>query len=144
MEPRLVTLIHQRGHARLGTVAQAEHLVGYVLASPLALEPAPGDQPPDLTCLGIAPLAVRPEMQRQGVGSALMTRIIERARDAGTDALFLLGNPGYYRRFGFRSTHIGNEYGATDAFMALELAAGCLGRVRATARYVGEFAETGI
>jgi putative acetyltransferase len=156
-EPRLVELIHRRGHARLGTVAQTDRLVGYVLATPLALDPGPGLPPVELSCLGIAPLAVLPEMQGMGIGSKLMWSLIEQAAghdfgEAGSDAdggdaidaLFLLGGPGYYARFGFRPTHIGNEYGATDAFMALELTGGCLQRVVATARYVSEFAEAGM
>jgi putative acetyltransferase len=151
-EPRLVELIHQRGHARLGTVAQTDRLIGYVLASPLSLYSELGRPPLDLCCLGIAPLAVLPEMQGRGIGSKLMRHIIEQARgedrrdDRGkaVDALFLLGSPAYYSRFGFRSTHIANQYGATDAFMALELTDGCLQRVIATARYVSEFSEAGV
>lgn len=54
---------------------------------------------------------------------------------------FLLGHTSYYPQFGFAPTHIGNEYGATDGFMALELKPGCLEGVRATVKYVGEFAE---
>ncbi len=44
---------------------------------------------------------------------------------------------------GFVRTHIANEYGATYAFMALELSHGCLQGVRATARYVDAFFEVG-
>ena len=151
-EPRLVELIHQRGHARLGTVAQTDRLIGYVLATPLSLDPGSGLPPVELSCLGIAPLAVLPETQGLGIGSKLMWSLIEQTarQDRGEgdsdaiDALFLLGDPGYYARFGFRPTHIANEYGATDAFMALELTGGCLLRVVATARYVSEFAEAGV
>ncbi len=151
-EHRLVALIHERGHARLGTVAQTDRLVGYVLATPLSLDPGRGLPPVELSCLGIAPLAVLPEMQGLGIGSKLMWSLIEQAarQDPGeghsdaVDALFLLGDPGYYARFGFRPTHIANEYGATDAFMALELTGGSLQRVVATARYVSEFAEAGV
>jgi putative acetyltransferase len=139
-EPELVDLIRARGNARLATVAvDGGDVVGYVLASPLELVPkAP------IGCLGIAPLAVLPERQGSGIGSLLMRHIVGLARDGGVDALFLLGSPAYYPRFGFAPTHIGNEYGASDAFMALELSDGCLADVRATAKYVAEFSELGV
>jgi predicted N-acetyltransferase YhbS len=72
-----------------------------------------------------------------------MRAAIEAARERGASALFLLGNPRYYGRFGFRATHVGNDYGATSSFMALELVEGCLEHVRGTAHYVSAFAESG-
>lgn len=50
----------------------------------------------------LAPLAVQPENQRQGVGSALVRAGLRRLRDAGFNVVFVLGDPGYYGRFGFR------------------------------------------
>jgi putative acetyltransferase len=73
-----------------------------------------------------------------------MHEVIAAARAIGTDALFLLGEPAYYARFGFRSTSIRNEYGASDAFMALALSRGCLDGIDALATYVPEFRETGV
>jgi putative acetyltransferase len=138
-EPALVGLIQERGEAHLATVAEVEgEVVGYVLASPLRLEP-----PQPLQCLAIAPVAVVPARQREGIGIKLMQHAIEAARAQGVDALFLLGHPAYYPRFGFARTHIRNAYGATDAFMALELREGCLQGIDATARYVKAFAEVG-
>jgi putative acetyltransferase len=52
---------------------------------------------------GIAPLAVRPDRQRRGIGTALMTDVLRRIDAAGWPAALLLGNPDYYRRFGFVS-----------------------------------------
>ena len=94
-------------------------------------------------CLGIAPLAVVPGRQNERIGSQLMRNVIERAKAQNVDALFLLGHPAYYPRFGFAQTHIKNDYGASDAFMALELRAGCLAGVAATAKYVDEFSDVG-
>jgi putative acetyltransferase len=51
--------------------------------------------------VGIAPLAVAPSHQGRGVGSALMTELLRRADAAGLPLVVLLGNPGYYSRFGF-------------------------------------------
>lgn len=138
-EARLVNLTRERQHNRISLVAEADRLViGYVLATPLSFRPTV-----PLNCLAIGPLAVFPDWQCKGVGSNLMEGVIQRARDEGVDALFLLGDPDYYPRFGFAATHIDNEYGATDAFMALELRPGCLHDVRALAIYVDEFSEVG-
>jgi putative acetyltransferase len=51
--------------------------------------------------VGIAPLAVRPTDQGSGVGSALMYEVIRRGNLARLPLVLLLGNPGYYLRFGF-------------------------------------------
>ncbi|MGI9325048.1 MAG: GNAT family N-acetyltransferase [Pseudomonadales bacterium] len=139
-EAQLVQSLKANGNDRLATVALAQgNIIGYVLASPIRLEPEQA-----LRCLGIAPLAVAIAHQRQGVGTELMRFVIDRARAEGIDALFLLGDPAYYQRFGFQATHIGNEYGATAAFMALELATNCLSGVDAVAQYSPEFAAADV
>ena len=51
--------------------------------------------------LGLAPVAVKPERQRSGIGSELIRRGLDRARKAGWQGVFVVGDPGYYRRFGF-------------------------------------------
>jgi hypothetical protein len=51
--------------------------------------------------IAVAPLAVLPSHQGRGVGSALMTELLDRADDAGYPLVALLGNPAYYARFGF-------------------------------------------
>lgn len=51
--------------------------------------------------IGLAPLAVRPAEQGKGIGSALATELLRRAEVAGWPLVVLLGDPGYYRRFGF-------------------------------------------
>jgi putative acetyltransferase len=51
--------------------------------------------------LALGPLAVRPDQQRRGVGSALMHAILGAADALGEPLVALLGDPAYYRRFGF-------------------------------------------
>ena len=51
--------------------------------------------------LGVGPVAVDPAKQGEGIGSRLMTALVERATDAGQPALVLLGDPEFYSRFGF-------------------------------------------
>lgn len=75
-------------------------LIGHVLAAPGRLR-TDGAAPLDRPVLAIAPLAVRPTRQRQGVGSSLMREVLSRAERAGARLVLLLGDPGYYRRFGF-------------------------------------------
>ena len=51
----------------------------------------------------LAPLGVVPDHQRQGVGGRLVRTGLQRLKDAGTDRVFVLGDPNYYGRFGFRA-----------------------------------------
>jgi putative acetyltransferase len=60
------------------------------------------DAPPrTVDVLVLSPLGVLPEHQRQGVGRALCQAAIERAETLGAPAVFLEGDPGYYRRLGW-------------------------------------------
>ncbi|MFC7241098.1 GNAT family N-acetyltransferase [Catellatospora aurea] len=56
----------------------------------------------DTPALGLGPLSVRPDQQRSGVGSALMHAVLGAADALGEPLVVLLGDPGYYGRFGFR------------------------------------------
>ncbi|WP_299621598.1 GNAT family N-acetyltransferase [Pelagibius sp.] len=51
----------------------------------------------------LAPLAVVPEAQRQGVGGALVEGGLARLAQSGSGLVFVLGDPGYYGRFGFEA-----------------------------------------
>ena len=53
--------------------------------------------------LGLAPVSVRPDRQKSGVGSSLVLEALARARQGRFEAVFVLGDPGFYGRFGFRS-----------------------------------------
>jgi putative acetyltransferase len=94
---------------------------------------------------GLAPLAVRPAMQRRGIGSALARAAIARAREAGYGFMAVLGDPAYYRRFGFAAaTRLGLacELDAPpEAFLALELFPGALAGASGLVCYEPEFAS---
>jgi putative acetyltransferase len=99
-------------------------VVGHVLFSELPIE-TPGGVVP---AAALAPLAVVPERQRQGIGSALVWRGLEACRARGRAAVVVLGHPGYYPRFGFAADlarSLRAPY-AGEAFMALELVPGSL------------------
>ena len=50
----------------------------------------------------LAPLCVAPARQRQGIGSALARAGLRRLEDEGVGRVFVLGDPAYYGRLGFR------------------------------------------
>ncbi len=75
--------------------------------------------------LALAPVAVAPERQQTGAGSALVRTGIARAADRGERLILVLGDPRYYGRFGFRAAIPMGIHGAYDeagpAFQALAL-----------------------
>jgi predicted N-acetyltransferase YhbS len=99
MEARLVNALRDAGLITLSLVAEMDDgsIAGNAVFSAMTFE---GDDV-GLAGVGLGPLAVRPEYQRQGVGSALVRRGIELCREAGFDLLVLLGSTVYYPRFGF-------------------------------------------
>lgn len=89
--------------------------------------------------MGLAPMAVLPERQRQGVGTQLVREGLDACRRQGTDAAVVLGHPDYYPRFGFRPAaqfRLRCAFDAPDeAFMALELTKGALHEANGTVAY---------
>src|SRR5579859_1227422 len=142
-EADLVDMLRQAGQCTLSLVALSDgRLVGHVLFSPVSLVPPQ----PQLHGLGLGPLAVLPEFQRQGIGSRLVIRGLEITRDAGFDFVVLLGDPAYYGRFGFRPAarfRLDNEYGAAEAFMAMELRPRALADCSGLVQYRPEFKASG-
>jgi putative acetyltransferase len=92
-EAELVRELREAGDAVISLVADDEgQIVGHALLSKM-------DAP--LPALALAPVSVIPTRQRSGIGSALIKRAVSKARDEGWAAIFVLGNPNYYKRFGF-------------------------------------------
>lgn len=91
-EADLVDRLRADGDAVIALVADRGGVCGHVLLSRMA---AP------LPALALAPLAVAPECQRQGIGAALVRAALEAAAEGGWRAVFVLGDPAYYGRFGF-------------------------------------------
>ena len=143
IEPTLVDLLRERSHAVLSLVAEIDgKLVGHVIYSPVTVTPR------YFSCrgLGLGPIAVLPEYQKQGIGTELIQRSNGILAGEGYDFVVLLGNPRYYTRFGFRpgsEFNLDNEYDAGDEFMALELHPCALDGVHGLVRYVREFMEVG-
>lgn len=139
-EAELVAALRRESGPRLSLVAErAGQAVGHVFFSPVTIEGA-ADPPP---AAGLAPLAVLPEAQARGVGGALVRSGLGRCRSLGWRAVFLLGEPAYYGRFGFvlaapRGLHY--ESPAFDAaFQLLELEPSALDGCRGQVRYAPPF-----
>jgi predicted N-acetyltransferase YhbS len=104
-----------------------EEIVGNIMYS-RARVVAPGGKTGEVLCLG--PISVLPERQRTGIGSLLIEESLTRAKELGYPGVFLMGNPTYYSRFGFKHA---KAYGVLasdgqnhDYLMGLELAPGRL------------------
>lgn len=96
-----------------------------------------------MLAVGLAPMGVLPEYQRQGIGSDLARAGLNACRAEGHAVVVVLGHPAFYSRFGFgrASTH-GIAYERpvpADAFMVLELKPGVLSQTRGVVRYRPEF-----
>jgi putative acetyltransferase len=93
-EAKLVDDLRQSGDAVVSLVAKRDdRVIGHVLFSKLI---AP------MKALGLAPVAVHPFFQKQGVGLALILEGLAQAKQDGWRCVFVLGDPAYYGRFGFR------------------------------------------
>ncbi|NVN89825.1 MAG: N-acetyltransferase [Desulfuromonadales bacterium] len=72
-------------------------VVGHIAFSPLNVSDGSQDW------YGLGPISVLPEYQRQGVGKALMREGLSILKSMGAKGCVLVGDPGYYERFGFRN-----------------------------------------
>jgi putative acetyltransferase len=139
-EADLVDRLRQRAPLYLGLVAaDGDEVVGHILFTPVTLHcyQAP------YTVLALAPMAVRPGRQRQGIGSALVREGLAACRAAGHDVVVVVGHPAYYPRFGFvpaRPLGLMSEPAFPDeAFMVAELTPGALRGRRGVVLYGGDF-----
>jgi len=119
------------------------HIVGHILFSPAYIVPAEGEA---VNGMGLAPLAVQPEFQGQGIGAALSREGMARMKAAGYPFVIVLGHPAYYPRFGFtRASAYGIlstfENVPDDAFMICVFDPAALQGVRGVAHYRPEFDE---
>ncbi len=119
-EVRLMNGLRQAGDVGLELVAhQQQQIVGHIAYSTVT-GPERG--------LALAPLSVSPDRQRQGIGSELTRQSLDLARQQGWRSVFVLGDPGYYSRFGFdleAAKAFQSPYSG-EHFMALELVEGGL------------------
>ncbi len=97
-EAELVDRLRQRGSVTLSLVAlEGAQVVGHILFSPGEVS----DGKNSWACEGMGPVAVLPEYQRKGIGMKLIEKGLELCWQRGVKAVFVLGDPAYYTRFGF-------------------------------------------
>jgi putative acetyltransferase len=139
-EARLVDALRGAADPFISLVAEDDGAIaGHICFTPVDID--------GTAILGLAPMAVAPERQRQGIGSMLVNAGLEECRRAGFGAVVVLGHPEYYPRFGFEPAApkgIVSEYDVPEpVFMLLELVPGALAGLKGVARYHRAFAELG-
>jgi len=138
-EGTLVRRLVEAGRDAVSLVAVDDDdvVLGHVLFSPVTIE-----QGDDGKALCLAPVAVQPDLQRQGIGHALIEEGIGACFVQDARAVFVLGSPAYYTQFGFAkaSTHgLHDALEGGNAFQVLALTIEGLAGYRGRVDYAPEF-----
>lgn len=141
-EAELVRALHADGDVVASLLAERDgEFLGHVMFSRMCVD---ADGKP-LRAAGLAPLAIRQDQQRNGIGAALIRAGLTQLRDAGIQISFVLGHAGYYPRFGYRPDfalpYISPFSG--PHFMAVHLDSGLALPQRGRADYAPAFARMG-
>lgn len=125
----------------LSLVAEKDNeIVGHILFSKMKIV---GEI--EYETLMLAPLAVIPELQKQGIGGKLVKKGIEKAIELGFDSIIVVGHKDYYPRFGFQKASkwgIKCPFEVPDgAFMAIELTEKALENKAGVVQFPEEFME---
>lgn len=120
-EARLVERLRADGDVLFELVAvEGDDVVGHILFSRLYADRAE-------LFAALAPMAVRPGLQRSGTGSALVRAGLDSAREFGAHGVLVLGHRQYYPRFGFlaeTAANVTSPYSGSPSFMAVALEKG--------------------
>ena len=118
---------------------KSDRIVGHIMFSPVTVN----NGAPPVRALGLAPVAVIPERQRQGIGSILIETGLAKCRHQGVDVVVVLGHHDYYPRFGFKPAHARGltcEYKSPpESFMVVELRPNALNICKGLVRYHATF-----
>jgi putative acetyltransferase len=137
-EADLVDKLRAHGSVLVSLVAEFEAaIIGHVLFSRMHIDTASGPVP----AVALAPVAVLREHQRNGIGQRLIMHGLDSLRVRGEQIVIVLGNPGYYRRFGFSTNQAAllEAPFPREAFMAMELVNGALVGVQGRVIYPPPF-----
>ncbi len=140
-EAVLVERLRARRKILISLVAETHGaVVGHILFTPMTITAPQGRWP----AIGLGPMAVTPERQRQGIGGLLIRAGLEACRRMDGARVLVLGHPEYYPKFGFQpaaSLGVRCEYpGVPDeVFMAMPLAEDAFAGVSGVAVYAPEF-----
>ncbi len=134
-EAQLVAALRTAGRLVVSLVAELDgEFVGHVAFRPLEV----------LGGVGLAPVAVVPQRQSCGLGSALIREGLDRCRAAGWRFVVVLGAPRYYSRFGFQAASrwgLIDEYAGGEAFQVLALVPDGIPSNAGLVRFAREFAK---
>jgi len=114
-------------------------IVGHIFFSPAEINI--GDK--IIYGMGLAPMAVLPEFQNQGIGSELVKAGLNLMKSKECPYVIVLGHPKFYPRFGFEKASkysIKSQWDVPDeSFMILIMDKETMNNVSGTARYLPEF-----
>jgi putative acetyltransferase len=97
-EQFIISALRAAGALTVSLVAEIEgKLVGHIAFSPVTISGRNCDW------YGLGPVSVLPEYQKQGIGKSLVNEGLSLLRESGAKGCLLVGDPGYYERFGFRN-----------------------------------------
>jgi len=141
-EADLVDKLRKRGVLTVSLVAVLDTIiVGHIAFSPVEI----ASEELSFVASTLAPVAVLPAHQNQGIGSKLVTGGLQECHRLGHDIVVLAGHPNYYPRFGFGQAYakgIECEFEVPDeAWMIAELKHGALAGRQGKVRFQPEFRE---
>ena len=103
-----------------------DRIIGHILTTRIVIDSTAGP----VNALEVAPLCVASDHRCRGIGTLLMKEALNRGRTAGFPAVFLVGDPRYYARFGFRPVAELGIHNASsipdDVVLGIELEPGTL------------------
>lgn len=141
-EAKLADKLRQACADCLSLVAEDDGvIVGHIMFTPVLIK---NDK--TVQGMGLAPMAVLPERQRQGIGSLLIKAGLQVLRENNCPFVVVLGHPDYYPRFGFRPASKFNiksqwEGVPDEAFMIFVMDDKTMQNVSGIARFRNEFSE---
>ena len=140
-EANLVDALREGGFVEVSLVAETDgQVVGHILFSRVAIITTSGA----VDAQSLAPMAVIPDCQRQGIGSKLVEAGLEACRERGHKIVVVLGHPEFYPRFGFSAElarRLESPFGGGEAWMALELVPGAFEGVQGRVEFSPPFSE---
>ena len=142
LEADLVDRLRVNCADALSLVAEDDAVVGHILFTPVAID----RDDRRVAGMGLAPMAVHPDRQRQGIGSQLVRHGLDILRQRRCPFVVVVGHPEYYPRFGFEraSRHgLSSQWDGIDdaAFMVAILDPQAMTGVSGVAMYRHEFDE---
>lgn len=94
----IINALRSAGALTISLVAEIdEKIVGHIAFSPITISDNTTDW------YGLGPVSVKPEYQKKGIGKALINKGLTLLKEKGARGCALVGEPGYYKLFGFKN-----------------------------------------